>query len=185
MALKMKTIKSRKQRGMSLIEVMVAITVLTVGVAGCAVVIPIAIGRNFANRQQGNSTVIAQMVTEKLLSVPANAVPILTITDCAANNNSVYTTGSAGGTGSTVLASGDIDFSQAQGGGGAPVGYFMNYTTCGSNGLQMVYDVRWNIKDSSAFVKFITVSARLKSSTGNAKMYSAPVTIRSMAGQGS
>ena len=180
MALKMKSARSRQQRGMSLIEVMVAITVLTVGVAGCAVVIPIAIGRNFANRQQGNSTVIAQMVTEKLLSVPANTVPVLTITDCAPNNNLVTTTGSAGGSGAPLLASGDIDFSQA-----APAGYFMNYTTCGSNGLPMVYDVRWNIKDPSGFVKLITVSARLKSTTGNAQMYSLPVTIRSMAGQGS
>jgi prepilin-type N-terminal cleavage/methylation domain-containing protein len=180
MALKLKATRSRQQRGMSLIELMIAIAVLTIGVAGCAVVIPIAIGRNFANRQQGNSTVIAQMVTEKLLSVPANTVPVLTITDCAGNDNLVTTTGSAGGSGAAVLASGDIDFTQAP-----PAGYFMNYTTCGSNGLQMVYDVRWNIKNASAYVKLIIVSARLKSATSNAQMYSVPVTIRSMAGQGS
>ncbi|HXN51949.1 MAG TPA: prepilin-type N-terminal cleavage/methylation domain-containing protein [Candidatus Acidoferrum sp.] len=181
----MKATRSRRQRGMSLIELMIAIAVLTIGVAGCAIVIPIAIGRNFANRQQGNSTALAQMVLEKLLSVPASTNPVLTITDCAGNANAVNTTGTAGGSGSTLLASGDIDFSQAQGGGGAPAGYYMNYTTCGTNGRQMTYDVRWNIKAPSTFSELVTVSVKLKKTTSDAKMFSLPVTIRSMAGQGS
>jgi len=185
MALKMKSARSRQQRGMSLIELMIAIAVLTIGVTGCAIVIPIAIGRNFANRQQGNSTAIAQMVLEKLMSVPASASGTLTITDCAGNANSVNTTGTAGGSGSTLLASGDIDFSQTQGGGGAPAGYYMDYTTCGTNGQQFTYDVRWNIKAPSTYSELITVSAKLKKTTGDAKMFSLPVTIRSMAGQGS
>jgi prepilin-type N-terminal cleavage/methylation domain-containing protein len=185
MALKMKAATSRRQRGMSLIELMIAVTVLTIGVAGCAIVIPIAIGRNFANRQQGNSTAIAQMVLEKLLSVPASTSPTLTITDCAGNANLVSTTGTAGGSGSTVLSSGSIDFTAAQGSGGAPAGYYMNYTTCGTNGRQATYDVRWNIKAPSTFIELVTVSVKLKKTTGDAKLFAVPVTIRSMAGQGS
>ena len=185
MALRMKMAKSRQQCGMSLIELLIAIAVLTIGVAGCAVVIPIAIGRNFANRQQSNSTAIAQMVLEKLMSVQASASPTLTITDCASNANTVSTTGSAGGSGSTVMSSGEIDFSVAQGSGGAPAGYYMDYTTCGTNGRQSTYDVRWNIKAPSTFAEVITVSAKLKKTTNDAKMFSRPVTIRSISGQGS
>src|SRR3984893_6833492 len=82
MALKMKSARSRQQRGMSLIELMIAIAVLTIGVTGCAIVIPIAIGRNFANRQQGNSTAIAQMVLEKLMSVRGSESGALAIPYC-------------------------------------------------------------------------------------------------------
>ncbi|MCU1242414.1 MAG: hypothetical protein JWO71_3140 [Candidatus Acidoferrum typicum] len=181
MALKMKTTRSKTQRGMSLLELVIAMFVLTVGIGGCAVVIPIAIGRNFANRQQGNSTVMAQMVLEKIMSVPAATATTLTITDCAPSAHNVNTGGSGGaGSGSSLLASGGVDFSQAQ-----VANYSMNYTTCGTNGRQTVYDVRWNIQTPSSFVKLVTVSVKFKSSTGNAAMFSAPVTISSMAGQGS
>jgi prepilin-type N-terminal cleavage/methylation domain-containing protein len=181
MALKMKRARSSPQRGMSLLELMIAILVLTVGVAGCAVVIPIAIGRNFANRQQGNSTVMAQMVLEKIMSVPAATATILTITDCAGNAHNINTAGSAGaGLGSSLLASGGVDFSQGQ-----VADYSMNYTTCGANGTQATYDVRWNIQTPSNFVKLVTVSAKLKNSSGNALIFSLPVTLTSMSGQGS
>ena len=181
LALKTRIAPASSQRGMSLLELMVAMLVLTIGVAGCAIVIPIAIGRNFANRQQGNSTVLAQMVLEKIMSVPAATAPTLTITDCVPSAHNVSTAGSAGaGSGSSLNASGVVDFSQAQ-----VANYSMNYTTCGTNGRQTVYDVRWNIQTPSNFVKLVTVSVKLKNSTGNAAMFSLPVTISSMSGQGS
>src|ERR1700682_862603 len=181
MALKMKKTPLNPQRGMSLLELMIAMLVLTVGVAGCAVVIPIAIGRNFANRQQGHSTVLAQMVIEKIMSVPASAGTTLTITDCTPTDHNVSTVGTSGaGSGSSLLASGDVDFSQAQ-----VANYSMNYTTCATTGRQANYDVRWNIQAPSPFAKLITVSVKLVGSNGNAQVYSLPVTIRSLAGQGS
>jgi Tfp pilus assembly protein PilV len=185
MELTMKT-KRRDQRGMSLIELMIANFVLIVGVLGCAVLIPIAIGTNSRNRQQSNSTVIAQMVMEMLSSVSAGTSPTLTITDCSGTANSITTTGSAGGTGATVLTSGanagSIDFSQAQGSAGAPAGYYMSYTACGTSGRQSTYDVRWNIQTPSNYVKLYTVSAKLKGSGTNQILFSLPVTIRSMGG---
>jgi hypothetical protein len=121
------------------------------------------------------------MVLEKIMSVPAATTTTLTITDCAGNAHNVNTAGSAGaGSGSSLLASGGVDFSQSQ-----VANYSMNYTTCGTNGRQTTYDVRWNIQTPSNFVKLVTVSAKLKNSTGNAAMFSLPVTITSMAGQGS
>lgn len=173
--------KRLNQRGSSLIELMIACLVLIVGVAGCAALIPLAIGTNSRNRQQSNSTVIVQMVMEKISSVPAGGAPVLTITDCSNTANNVSTAGSAGaGSGATLLASGDVDFSIV-----APAGYGMLYTTCGSAGRQSLYDVRWNIQTPSTYVKLITVSAKLRGNGTDLKFFSLPVTIRSMVGQGS
>jgi Tfp pilus assembly protein PilE len=174
--------KWSKQRGTSLIELMIASLVLVVGVLACAALIPISIGANSRNRQQSNSTVIAQMVMEKIMSVPAGTSPVLVVSDCVPTANNVNTFGTAGaGSGATLLPSGDVNFNVA-----APTGYGMLYTACGPTGGQSTYDVRWNIQaPANSFVKLITVSAKLKGSGNDLKYFSLPVTIRSMAGQGS
>jgi type II secretory pathway pseudopilin PulG len=171
-------------RGMSIIELLVAMIVLMVGVLGAMSLIVLAIGTNGRNRQQSNSTVLAQMITEKIMSVPANTSPTLTLTDCLGTNGSINTTGSSGGAGSTLLASGDVDFTKTLGGTGAPAGYYMQYTTCGSTGRQTIYDVRWNIKTLSTNTKLITVSARMKGVGTDVRVFSLPVTVRSVAGLG-
>jgi prepilin-type N-terminal cleavage/methylation domain-containing protein len=171
-----------KQSGMSLIELMIASLVLTVGVLGTAVLIPIAIGTNSRNRQQSNATVIAQMVTEKIVSASASGSSALTITDCNGTSNTINVTGSTAGTGATVLSSGSIDFSQALGSTGAPAGYYMSYTACGTSNRQSLYDVRWNVQTPSNYVKLVTVSAKMQGSGTNPILFSLPVTIRSMAG---
>ena len=174
--------RGSRQSGMSLIELMVASLVLTVGVLGCAVLIPIAIGTNSRNRQQSNSTVIAQMATEKISSASASGSSTLTIADCTGTPNTINVTGSTAGTGATVLSSGSIDFLQAQGSSGAPAGYYMSYTGCGTSNRQSVYDVRWNIQTPSNYVKLVTVSAKMQGSGTNPILFSLPVTIRSMVG---
>jgi Tfp pilus assembly protein PilV len=167
--------------GMSLIELMIASVVLIVGVLGCAALIPIAIGTNSRNKQQSNSTVIAQMTMENIMSLPLGAATS-TITDCAGTTSTINTVGSAGGTGATLLSSGAVDFSQTRGGAGAPAGYYMLYTTCSTSGGQATYDVRWNIQTPSTYVKLVTVSAKLRGSNTNQVLFSLPVTIRSMVG---
>lgn len=169
------------QRGMSLIELMIACLVLIVGVLGVAALIPMAIGTNSKNRQQSNSTVIAQMTMEKIMSLPTGTATG-TITDCTGTVNTINATGSAGGTGATLLSTGAIDFTQAAGGAGAPAGYYMLYKTCGTFVGQSTYDVRWNIRTPSTYVKLVTISAQLKGSDANQVLYSRPVTIRSMTG---
>ena len=175
MELKRKT-KYTGQTGTSLIELMMASFVLTVGVLGCAVLIPIAIGTNSKNRQQSNSTVIAQMAIEKITSASAGGAAALTITDCAGAAHTINITGS------TVLSSGSIDFSAAQGSSGAPAGYYMSFTSCGTSGRQSTYDVRWNIQTPSSYVSLVTVSAKMKGSGTNQILFSLPVTIRSLVG---
>ena len=167
--------KWSKQRGTSLIELMIACLVLMVGVAGTVTLIPIAIGANSRNRQQSNSTVISQMVAEKISSQKASLSNNLTITDCAGNSTTVYT--AAGG--ATLTSAGDADYTQA-----ALTGYQMDYTDCGTNGRLMIYDVRWNITQPTGYVKLITVSTKMKNAGTNARVFALPVTIRTLVGQG-
>ena len=171
------------QRGMSLIEMMMACVVLLVGVLAAATLIPLAIGTNSRNRQQSNSTVIAQMLMEKILSVPVGA-PTPTLSDCTGTSTTINATGTATGAGATLLSTGDADYSQTAGSAGDPTGYYMLYTACGTNGRQSIYDVRWNIKTPSPYVEQVVISAKLKGSNNNLVLYSRTVTIRSMIGQG-
>jgi Prokaryotic N-terminal methylation motif len=185
MSEKTKLSKSRRQRGISVIELMIAVVVLMVGVLGSMVPVLLAIGSNGRNRQQGNSTVIAQMVMEKIMSVPANASPVLAITDCTGVAQNINTAGAAGaGLGATLTAYGSADFSQAQGSAGDPPGYYVLYQNCGTNGRAATFDVRWNIQTLSPFTKLITVSAKLQGTATDPKVVTFPVTIRSLAGQG-
>jgi prepilin-type N-terminal cleavage/methylation domain-containing protein len=175
-------VKFGRQSGMSLIELMIASLVLTIGVLGCAVLIPIAIGTNGKNRQQSNSTVMAQMTMEKIMSAASAGGATLTLIDCAGTSNTINVTGTTSGSGATVLSTGSIDFSQVQGGTGAPAGYYMSYVSCGTSGRTSTYDVRWNIQTPSSYVKLLTVSAQMKGSGSNPVLFSLPVTIRSMVG---
>lgn len=169
----------RPESGMSLVELLIAMVVLLVGLVGSLALVATAVGNNGRSRQQGNSTVVAQMITEKISSVTASLSPLLAVTDCVGNNFNVSTT--AGG--SPVNAQGDIDFTQP------PVAqYQMLYTDCGTVGRQFTYDVRWNIQQPTPNVKVLTVTAQKANvNVGNRwdlKNVSLPVTIRTLIGLG-
>lgn len=172
------------QCGMTIIELMIAIAVLFVGMVVSLIFINVAMGSNFRNRQGSNSTAISQMLVEKIMSVGANVSPTLTINDCAGNPHNINTAGAPGPTGSggSLAANGDIDFTQAPGSANDPAGYYMLFTDCGTNSRQIVYDVRWNIQTPTADTKLITVSTRMSKAGNDLKMYSPPATVRSLLG---
>jgi Tfp pilus assembly protein PilV len=172
----------RNERGMSLVELMVAMVVLLVGLVGSMALVAISMGNNGRSRQQGNSTVVTQLITEKISSAKATTSPLLADADCAGNAFNISTVAPGG---SALTASGDVDFTQA------PVaGYQVLYTDCGTAGRQVTYDVRWNIQQPTPFVKLLTVSAVKRGVGENAaigidlKNFSLPVTIRTLIGQG-
>ena len=172
---------SRNQRGMSLIELMIAMVVLLVGLVGSMALVAVSMGNNSRSRQQGNSTIVSQLITEKISSVKASTSPLLVVTDCAGNAFNVSTTAPGG---SPLTASGDVDFTQP-----LVANYQMLYTDCGTAGRQVTYDVRWNIQQPTQSVKFLTVSAVKRGIGQNAaifdlKYFSLPVTIRTLIGQG-
>jgi prepilin-type N-terminal cleavage/methylation domain-containing protein len=167
-----------REDGLTLIELLIAMIVLAVGILGSMSLVIMAIKGDYRSKQMSNSTTIAQMLTEKMMSVPANSSPTLTITDCTGTSSSIAT---APG-GETTTSSGDIDFTAA-----TVTNYNMLYTDCGSSGSQMVYDVRWNVQQLSAYSKLLTASARLKFVITNGlagSVYSPVVTIHTVVGLG-
>jgi Tfp pilus assembly protein PilV len=172
---------ARNERGMSLVELMIAMVVLLVGLVGSMALVAISMGNNGRSRQQGNSTIVSQLLTEKISSVKATTSPLLIVTDCAGNNFNVSTVAPGG---SPLTAAGDVDFTQA-----VVATYQMLYTDCGTAGRQVTYDVRWNIQQPTPFVKLLTVSTVKRGIGQNAaifdlKYFSLPVTIRTLIGQG-
>jgi len=169
----------RNERGMSLVELLIAMVVLLVGLVGSMALVAISMANNGRSRQQGNSTIVSQLITEKISSVKATTSPILIVTDCAGNNFNVSTIAPGG---SPLTASGDVNFTQA------PVAnYQMLYTDCGTAGRQVTYDVRWNIQQPTPNVKFLTVSTQklnVSQTRFDLKYFSLPVTIRTLIGQG-
>jgi prepilin-type N-terminal cleavage/methylation domain-containing protein len=173
-----RTRKGRAQRGMTLIELMIAMVVLLVGVVGSMALIAYAMGGNGRSKQQSNATVVAQMLSEKISSQKASTSSDLTVSDCTGTANTVHTAAGGG----ALTSSGDVDFTQA-----AVPGYQMYFTDCGTNGRQMTYDVRWTITQPttvSTYLKLVVVSAKMKGAGTDSKVFSLPVTIRTLVGQG-
>jgi Tfp pilus assembly protein PilV len=178
----------RKSRtgGFSLLELLVAMTVLTIGILGSMLLIIIGIERNNANRVDTTGTNAAQAVLEEIAGIQANTSPTLHITDCLGTSLTIST--AVGGaplysasTGTNGAGAGDIDFTQA-----AVNGYQANYTICGNNGLQTLYDVRWRIDavGTNGYAKLVTVSARqpgVYNATGLGRLW--PVTLQTILGE--
>jgi prepilin-type N-terminal cleavage/methylation domain-containing protein len=131
----------RKQKGFTLIEMMIAILVILVGLVAVAQLVAASIFLNTANREDSTSMVIAQNEINQFAAQPLGS---FTYTDTAGH---VCTLGSSGTTGSfvgsPVATSGDnrqvIDFTQA-----AVSGY--NFTMADPNDpYNANYEVRWAV----------------------------------------
>lgn len=190
--------KRSGQKGMTLIELMIATLVLTVGMLGSLAMIFMAIATNSRNKFDTTGTMVAQMVIEQINTLPTNssqggvAVTAITLTDCQTTSHTAvaHTISVDGGQvnsspqGAALVPNsdtdlsrkpGDIDFSQTN----PPAGYSMKWHTCGD----IEYDVRWNIAQISERSKLVTVAARQQIfSMNNVKMYAPPVTLRTISG---
>jgi len=167
-----------KEEGLTIIELMIAMFVLAVGILGSMSLVIMAINGDFRSKQESNSTALAQMVTEKIMSIPAYTNPTLTLTDCAGTNFNIATAAGGG----TLNSSGDMDYTQAK-----VANYNMAYTDCGTASRQMTYDVRWTITTINTYTKLLTVSARLNTVTNGATagaVFGPVVTIKTIVGQG-
>jgi prepilin-type N-terminal cleavage/methylation domain-containing protein len=169
----------RNARGFTLVELTVAMFVLTVGVLGGMIMIVLGMTRDNTNRMDTTATNAAQAVMEQIAAVPANIDVPLTVTDCVPTNLTVTTAGSAGGLGATLTANGDVDFTQP-----AVANYQINYTVCGTNGLRTTYDVRWRIVTLADGGKLVIVAAGHPTiyNKSHAMAYITPVTLRTIVG---
>lgn len=186
----------RSQGGMTLIELMIAMAVLAIGMAGVMILITTGIATNSRNKGDTTGTMVAQMVLDKIATYPANAAGIIQVTDCRPANLggpqllNISTAAAAlpVGAGAQLdpAGSGTINWAQAQ--ANVPVNYGMTYYVCGAQGTSAPYDVRWNIAQmtvigGTTYNKLIVVSARPLGVLGGAAQgvyYQPPVTLRTI-----
>lgn len=167
----MRTFYRRKNResGSSLIEMLIAIVVLTVGLIGSMAMVGVAVRGDYRSKTDSTSTALAQMVAQKISTVPVcnaacGAVASVSVTDCAGNVRTINVSGTAAGAGAPLTADGKIDYTKA-----TVANYSMYYQECGvTNGARATYDVRWNIQTiPSNDAELVVVGARLENSANS------------------
>jgi type II secretory pathway pseudopilin PulG len=174
--------KTAGVRGFSLIELMLAMVVMVTAILGGMMMVSIGMLRNNSNKVDTAGTNVAQTVLETVASAGPNTNSVLVVTDCLQTNPATSTLriNTAAG-GANMLSTGDIDFSQSS--SGLAGSYQMNYTVCGTNGLTLTYDVRWNVTVINNFGKIVTASAQQQFvANGKGIALLKPVTLRTIVG---
>ncbi len=192
----------RSARGMTLIELMIAMAVLAVGLPATMLMVLMGIQADSASKTDTTATVLDQEIIEKfttLKNYPKNTT--VNIYDCSTASGAtghyvlgnLYQGATAGspGAGAALYTSGqvgNVDWTQAAPAlaTSAAAGYAMDYQTCSGE----TYEVRWNITQMNANSKLsiLTVSARPLSAISAASrgalnqaiLYARPVTLRTM-----
>jgi prepilin-type N-terminal cleavage/methylation domain-containing protein len=196
-----RTLQGRRRRssnsGFSLIELLLAMLVLTIGLLGGMIVILTAIASNARNRFDTAGVALAQSTMDRIIVLSASAgIQATSITDCTGTARPMTTApGGAPLVDLSNISNGlqVIDFTQA------PVpGYQMYYTLCAtgaSDGLAtgnpQIYDVRWNVSNpingaNGGSSELIQVAAKNLGEVGNggqqSRLFNLPVTLRALRG---
>jgi prepilin-type N-terminal cleavage/methylation domain-containing protein len=183
----------RSQAGMTLIELMVAISILAVGMGAHTNLLVLAIATDNRNSKDTSATLLAQMVVEQISAQHPNSNAAISVTDCAGNVWTVATTGGASPSGaganlvtsSTSAGYGGIDQTQAY--SSITANYSMKYVDCGgagNTGVPTTYDVRWNVMTIDAnYTRLVTASARpINANALGGIQYALPVNLRAVSG---
>lgn len=191
-----------RQRGMTLLELLIAITVLAIGMLGASGMIIAGIQSNTRNKTGSTAVVLDQEILETFATYknyPTTGYVVMT--DCgssvaSANAHNAAVVDSTGvGSGATLYTTataplpsqvGDINWTVA-----APTlatstvsGYAMQYETCSGD----KYEVRWNITavnpnaSGNAKASLLTVSSRQVAAAGSRSsvLFSNPTTLRTL-----
>jgi len=176
-------LRRRAQAGSTLIELMMACLILLVGFTGGLALILVSIKNDSRDKTDSTATILSQMVTEMVASVPANTSTSVTITDCnpttSSASHTISTTGSTSGSGAPLTSGGQIDFTQS-----TVSGYSMTFYSCqaSTGDRQALYDVRWNVKTLSTYAKLVTVAARSSDTSTDANQFAVPLTLKTIVG---
>jgi prepilin-type N-terminal cleavage/methylation domain-containing protein len=188
--------KKSGESGMTMIEVLAAMVVITIGMLGSMILILTGMQTNSRNRNDTTGTVLDQEIIEEFATLKVYPKgTYVTVWDCATGGGNAHeaaVTQGAGpaGAGATLDSQGNIDWTQA-----APTlatsttaGYAMHYQTCGGD----IYEVRWNVMELSTstnnLVSLLTVSSRQISAqaaqtagaANQAILYARPTTLRTL-----
>jgi prepilin-type N-terminal cleavage/methylation domain-containing protein len=174
----------RNAEGFTLLEVLIAATILAIGMAGILPMFLVAMSNNTRSRGDTQGTLVSQLFLEKIAAVPSTSDLPLTINDCSATPQTitVNTAGTSTGTGANLVSSGSIDWTESN--SSIPSGYTAYYQTCGAS--QMIYEVRWNIKNPASstlpLTKLISVASRPTASRAGTVNFALPTTLHAISG---
>ena len=182
-----RTHRRSSQAGFTMMEVMLAGTILTIGSLGMLGLVVGSIATNNRNKIDSTQTMLSEAIVEHLNSTVLGSGSS-TLADCAGQPFTI-----AGVTGGANLNAGGsaIDFTENIAADSTKTTYHMDYyvnTPCNVMGsLQAIYDVRWNVQlvggsTSPTNTYLLTVSTRLKNRVGENMYFSPPVTLRAMSG---
>lgn len=185
--------RRKTQKGMTLVELMIAMSILAIGLGGLVNVLVIAMQTDNRNSKDTSATLLAQMVIEQISAQHPNSNAAISVTDCAGNTWSISTTPAAWPSGAganlvttnTAVGYGGIDQTQAY--SAITSGYAMQYVDCGgvgNTGTPTTYDVRWNVMTIDAnYTRLVTASARQLNGTNlGGIQYALPVELRGVSG---
>lgn len=154
-----------RQSGISMIELLIAGVIMTVGFLGLIGLIATAIATNNRNHLDSTGTMLAQAVEQQIKSAIVGS-GTTSISDCAGNTFTIDTA-----VGGATLSGATIDYSKTQ-----VSNYSMNYVVCNGT-VQTIYDVRWNVTAVGQNY-LVTVGSKLKGQGNNLKFFALPVTLR-------
>ena len=173
-----------RSSGFSLVELLMAMVILSVGLLAIIGMIVSASLTANSNKVDTTATMLADTVIEQLSAKDATSAGVFTIKDCAGVDHTVGRTpgGSPAGNGAPLNANNEIDYTA-----GSVANYQMDFVVCGAAGVRNTFDIRWNIMNMNAgmpnlagnYSRLITVSARQKTRTG---VYNPAVTLRTVVG---
>src|ERR1700688_4484118 len=185
--------RSNSQTGMTLVELLIALSILAVGMGALTNLLVLAIETDNRNSKDSSSTLLAQMVIEQISAQHPNSNATISVTDCAGNAWTVATAGGASPNGaganlvttSTSAGYGGIDQTQAY--SSITANYAMKYVDCGgagNTGVPTTYDVRWNVMTIDAnYTRLVTASARpVNANALGGIQYALPINLRAVTG---
>jgi prepilin-type N-terminal cleavage/methylation domain-containing protein len=181
------------QAGMTLVELMIALSILAVGMGALTNLLVVAMATDNRNSKDTSATLLAQMVVEQISAQHPNSTAAISVTDCAGNNWTIATAGGASpnGTGATLVtsstAAGYGGINQTQAYSNITAGYAMKYVDCGgagNTGVPTSYDVRWNVMTIDAnYTRLVTASARpLNANALGGLQFALPINLRAVTG---
>jgi Tfp pilus assembly protein PilV len=169
----------RKQPGFSLLEMILASSILMVGIASVVQLVPASLNSSVGNRFDTMATVVAQRELDQMLSQP------LSVDTFQDEDGNTINLGGVGAPGASVLMSGQsvmIDFSSST---TPPTGFSSTYTN--PNDPNASFELRWavfpQVNNGAVVGRRIIIGCRRMQGLGNDQLL-LPVTLDSSVQKG-